>query len=48
MHIAHQASAIALTMSKDNLSLRMIQQQTNQFATGIASGTKDANPNHIF
>ena len=47
MHIAHQASAIALTVSKDNLSLRMIQQQTNQFATGIASGTKDANPNHI-
>ena len=41
MHLSHRIASIALAIGEDNLSLGMIYKKADEFATGIAGGTKN-------
>ena len=46
MYVAQQIASIAFRVGKDNLYLRMVQQQTNQFSACIACSTQYSNLYH--
>ena len=45
MHLSHRIAGITLAIGEYNLSLGMIDEKTNEFATGVASGTKNTYSN---
>ena len=42
MNIAHEVAGVTLGVSKDNLCLRVVEQQANQFTPRIASSSENS------